>query len=48
MGMNCEQVWQEISNYLESDLDPGAAGGDGRAFRECRRCTAVLAGNAGT
>ena len=22
MVVNCEQVWQEISNYLEDDVDP--------------------------
>ncbi|PYY09700.1 MAG: hypothetical protein DMG69_09360 [Acidobacteria bacterium] len=46
MVVNCEQVWQEISNYLDDDVDVDV---DLRAameahFRECKRCRAVLEG----
>ncbi len=44
MGMNCEQVWQEISNYLESDLDPALRTAMDEHFRECRQCASVLQG----
>jgi hypothetical protein len=44
MVVNCEQVWREISNFLEDDLDPGLRSAMQEHFQECKRCTAVLEG----
>jgi hypothetical protein len=44
MVVNCEQVWQEISNYLEDDVDPNLRIAMEAHFRECERCRSVLEG----
>jgi hypothetical protein len=44
MVVNCEQVWREISNFLDDDLDPGLRSAMQEHFQECKRCTAVLEG----
>ena len=44
MVVNCEQVWQEISNYLEDDVDPNLRVAMEAHFRECERCRSVLEG----
>jgi hypothetical protein len=44
MVVGCEQVWLEISNYLEDDVDPGLRRALEEHFGQCQRCTAVLAG----
>ena len=44
MVVNCEQVWQEISNYLEDDVDPNLRAAMEEHFRECDRCRSVLEG----
>jgi Putative zinc-finger len=44
MVVNCEQVWQEISNYLEGQVSPELRTALEAHFRECRHCTAVLDG----
>jgi hypothetical protein len=44
MVVNCEQVWQEISNYLENDIDPSLRTALEEHVRQCKRCTAVLNG----
>ncbi len=44
MVVTCEKVWQEISNYLENDLDPGLRAAIDEHFRHCGRCTSVLQG----
>src|SRR5450631_2834280 len=44
MVVNCEHVWQEISNYLESEVSPELRAALEAHFRECRHCTAVLDG----
>lgn len=42
--LNCEQVWQEISNYLEGDLDAGLRSAIDEHFRTCKKCVSVLEG----
>lgn len=42
--VNCEQVWQEISNYLEGDVDAGLRTAMEEHFRTCSRCKSVLEG----
>ncbi len=44
MVISCEEVWQEISNYLENDLDPTLRAAMEEHFRGCKHCTAVLDG----
>lgn len=44
MVVNCEHVWQEVSNYLEGDVDPGLRAAMEAHFKECKHCTAVLVG----
>ena len=44
MVITCEQVWQEISNYLEDDVDPNLRVAMEVHFRECDRCRSVLEG----
>jgi putative zinc finger protein len=43
-GVNCEQVWQEISNYLEGDVDVALRTAMDTHFRTCARCKSVLEG----
>jgi len=44
MVVSCEQVWREISNYLEGDVNPQLRAAMEAHFRECKHCTAVLDG----
>jgi len=44
MVVNCEQIWREISNYLEDEIDPKLRAAMESHFRECDRCRSVLAG----
>jgi hypothetical protein len=44
MVVSCEEVWREISNYLEDDMDPGLRSAMEEHFRSCQHCTAVLEG----
>jgi len=44
MVVNCEQVWQEVSNYLEGEVTPDLRAAMEAHFRDCKRCTAVLDG----
>ena len=43
-AVNCEQVWQEISNYIEGDVDAGLRAAMGAHFRTCQHCASVLEG----
>jgi hypothetical protein len=44
MVINCEDVWRDISNYLEGEIDPDLRAAMEEHFRGCKRCTAVLDG----
>jgi hypothetical protein len=44
MVVSCEEVWREISNYLEGDIDPVLRAALEEHFRGCKHCTAVLDG----
>ena len=44
MGIGCEQVWVDISDYIDDDLDPNQRAALDQHFVECRRCTALLDG----
>lgn len=42
--LQCEQVWLEISNYLDGEIDPGLRAAMETHIRTCQRCTTVLEG----
>ena len=44
MVVNCEHVWQEISNYLEGEVSTELRAAMEAHLRECKHCTAVLDG----
>jgi anti-sigma factor RsiW len=44
MVVNCEQVWQEISNYLEGEANSELRSAMEAHVKECRHCAAVLDG----
>jgi len=44
MVVNCEDVWREISNYLEGEVDPALRAAIEDHVRGCTRCTAVVDG----
>ena len=41
---NCEQVWRQISNYVDGDVDVGLRAAMDEHFRACTKCASVLAG----
>ncbi len=43
-AVNCEQVWQEISNYVDGEVDAGLRAAMDEHFRTCARCKSVLEG----
>jgi Putative zinc-finger len=43
-AVNCEHVWQEISNYLEGDVDASLRSAMDDHFKTCKRCSSVLEG----
>jgi hypothetical protein len=43
-AVNCEQVWREISSYLDGEVDPILRTTMDEHFRTCKRCMSVLAG----
>ncbi|MGA9388816.1 MAG: zf-HC2 domain-containing protein [Candidatus Sulfotelmatobacter sp.] len=42
--MKCEQVWREISNYIDGDVDAALRSSMDEHFGTCKRCASVLAG----
>jgi Putative zinc-finger len=44
MVMNCQQVWREISNYVDGEVDAALRAAMDEHIRTCRRCASVLAG----
>jgi putative zinc finger protein len=44
MVVNCEQVWHEISNYLDNEVDAGMRAAMDEHFRTCKKCKSVLEG----
>ncbi len=42
--LNCEQVWREISNYVDGDVEAALRSAMDEHFRSCKRCASVLAG----
>ncbi len=42
--VNCDQVWREISNYVDGEIDAGLRSAMDEHFKTCARCASVLAG----
>lgn len=44
MGINCETVWRESSNYIDGEIEPGLRVAIDEHVQGCKRCAAVLDG----
>jgi len=44
MVVACEEVWRQVSNYVDGEVDPGLRTAIDEHIRGCRRCAAVLDG----
>jgi hypothetical protein len=42
--ISCVEVWREISNFIEGDVDPELRRRMEEHFRGCEHCTAILDG----
>jgi len=42
--LNCEQVWREISNYVDGEVEAALRSSMDEHFKTCKRCASVLAG----
>ena len=42
--ISCQEVWRELSNYVDRDLDRDLALRMRQHFRGCAHCTAILDG----
>lgn len=43
-GVSCRQVWQEISNYVEGEVDASLRAAMDAHFRTCAHCRSLLEG----
>ena len=44
MVVTCEEVWREISNYVDGEVSPDLRAAMDEHFRGCQKCSAVLDG----
>jgi hypothetical protein len=44
MVVSCEQVWHELSNYLDGAVSPDLRAAMDEHLSECQKCTAILEG----
>jgi anti-sigma factor RsiW len=44
MVVSCEEVWREVSNYLDGEVEPGLRVAMQEHIRGCKRCAAVVEG----
>ena len=42
--ISCEEVWQELSNYIENDISAELRARIDAHFRTCDHCTAIYDG----
>jgi len=42
--IRCEEVWRELSSYIDGDVDPELRTRMQQHFRQCAHCTAILDG----
>ncbi|HVO62456.1 MAG TPA: zf-HC2 domain-containing protein [Terriglobales bacterium] len=44
MVIKCEEVWREVSNYIDGDVEPGLRLAIEEHVRDCKHCAAVVDG----
>ena len=44
MGLSCQEVWTDISDYIDEELDPVQRAALDQHFVECRHCTTLIDG----
>lgn len=42
--IDCEEVWRQISNYLDGEVDPVLRATMASHFKDCAHCSAILDG----
>lgn len=42
--IDCVEVWRQISNYLEGEVDAGLRASMASHFKDCAHCSAILDG----
>jgi anti-sigma factor RsiW len=42
MGISCQHVWRDISDYIDEDLNPIQRAALDQHFAECLHCSALL------
>ncbi|MGA2414817.1 MAG: zf-HC2 domain-containing protein [Candidatus Sulfotelmatobacter sp.] len=42
--LNCEQVWRELSNYIDGEVNAALRSTMDEHFKTCQRCASLLAG----
>ena len=42
--IDCEEVWRQISDYLDDELDAGLRASMSSHFKDCAHCSAILDG----
>jgi hypothetical protein len=42
--IECAEVWRQISDYLDDEVDPGLRARMSSHFKDCAHCSAVLDG----
>jgi anti-sigma factor RsiW len=42
--IDCEEVWRQISNYVDDEVDPGLRAIMASHFKDCAHCSAILDG----
>lgn len=42
MVLDCQHVWNEISNYIDGEIDPAVRAEVEEHLAHCRHCAAVL------
>jgi anti-sigma factor RsiW len=46
--ISCAEVWREISNFVDSEVEPDLRARMEQHFQNCKHCTAVLEGTRNT
>ena len=46
--ISCAEVWREISNFVDGEVEPEIKARMEHHFRNCKNCTAVLEGTRNT
>ena len=42
--IDCEEVWRQVSNYLDDEVDDGLRAIMASHFKDCAHCSAILDG----